>query len=189
MKTTEKIAYAALCVALITVCSWISIPFVIPFTLQTFAVFVTAGLMGVRKGVLSILVYILLGFVGVPVFAGFKGGAGVLAGATGGYIIGFIFSIIVTAGILQLLGRRILVMALAMLAGLLVCYAFGTLWFIIFYGASVGPVGLLTVLTWCVFPFIIPDLIKIAIAIVVVRRVSKHVRISEETRRPLKSQR
>ncbi|SHJ03877.1 biotin transporter BioY [Parasporobacterium paucivorans] len=177
MNVSEKIVYVALCVALITICSWISLPFAIPFTLQTFAVFVTAGLMGVRKGVLSILVYILLGAVGVPVFAGFRAGFGVLAGNTGGYLIGFVFSVIVTAGIIRAFGRKVTVMALAMVAGLLVCYAFGTAWFMYFYAASAGTIGLFTALSWCVFPFIIPDLIKIAIAIVVVRRVSQNVRI------------
>ena len=85
------LAYMAVCAALIAICSWISIPAAVPFTMQTFAVFCVLGLLGGKRGTISILVYILLGAVGLPVFAGFSGGIGILFGTTGGYIIGFIF--------------------------------------------------------------------------------------------------
>ena len=81
--------------ALMAICSWISIPLTVPFTLQTFAVFVTLGILGGKRGTLSILVFLLLGAIGVPVFAGFTGGMGILLGNTGGYIIGFILSALV----------------------------------------------------------------------------------------------
>ena len=89
---TKDMAYIAVFAVLIAVCSWISIPTTVPFTLQTFAVFLTVGVLGGKRGSLAVLVYILLGCVGVPVFAGFSGGIGVLAGQTGGYIVGFLFS-------------------------------------------------------------------------------------------------
>ena len=85
------LTYMAVCAALIAVCSWISIPAAVPFTLQTFAVFCVLGLLGGKRGTVSILVYILLGAIGLPVFSGFNGGIGALLGTTGGYIIGFIF--------------------------------------------------------------------------------------------------
>ena len=88
MKTID-LAYMALGAVIIAVCSWISIPTVVPFTLQTFAVFSVLGLLGGKRGTISVLIYILLGAVGVPVFAGFSGGFGVILGPTGGYIIGF----------------------------------------------------------------------------------------------------
>ena len=72
--------YIALGVVLITVCSWISIPMAVPFTLQTFAVFTVCGMLGGRRGTISVLIYILLGLLGIPVFSGFMGGAGVLFG-------------------------------------------------------------------------------------------------------------
>ena len=87
---TMDLAYAAVCAALMAVCSWISIPATVPFTLQTFAVFCTLGLLGGRRGTAAILVYLLLGALGVPVFAGFSGGIGILFGTTGGYLLGFI---------------------------------------------------------------------------------------------------
>ena len=89
MKTID-LAYMALGAVIIAVCSWISIPTVVPFTLQTFAVFSVLGLLGGKRGTISVLIYILLGAVGVPVFAGFSGGFGVILGPTGGYIVGFL---------------------------------------------------------------------------------------------------
>lgn len=92
---TTDITLTALYSALIAVCSWISVPAAVPFTMQTFAVFVTVGVLGGKRGTYSVLLYLLLGAAGLPVFAGFTGGVGHLFGATGGYIIGFLFSAIV----------------------------------------------------------------------------------------------
>ena len=69
--------------AVMAVCAWITIPFTIPFTMQTFGVFITLRLLGGRKGTAVIGLYILLGIAGVPVFSGFGAGIGVLAGPTG----------------------------------------------------------------------------------------------------------
>ena len=89
---TYDLAYIAIFAVLIAICSWISIPAAVPFTLQTFGVFIAVGVLGGKRGSLSVLVFILLGAIGIPVFANFSGGIGVLAGPTGGYIIGFLFS-------------------------------------------------------------------------------------------------
>ena len=122
------------------------------------------GVLGGKRGTLAVLVYVLLGAVGVPVFAGFSGGIGALLGNAGGYIIGFIFSALVMWAIEHVFGRKPVVQIISMIVGLIVCYAFGTAWFMFAYTRSTGPVGLMAVLGWCVFPFIIPDLIKIALA-------------------------
>lgn len=89
---TVDIAYIGLFVAVMAICSWISIPATVPFTLQTFAVFMAVGLLGGKRGTIAVLTYVLLGAIGVPVFAGFSGGIGALLGNSGGYIVGFIFS-------------------------------------------------------------------------------------------------
>lgn len=170
---TLDIAYIGMFVAVITICSWISIPLEVPFTLQTFAVFVTIALLGTKRGLLAIITYILLGAIGVPVFAGFSGGLSALFGTTGGYIIGFIFSALVTGLIISHFGKKVYVQAIAMVLGLIVCYAFGTVWFIYVYTAKTGAIGIMTALSWCVFPFIIPDLCKIAVAILVQKRVGR----------------
>lgn len=182
--TNKKLSVKNLCLcglmaALIAICSWISIPIgEVPITLQTFAVFLTVGLLGGKLGSISVLVYVLLGAVGVPVFAGFTGGIGVILGTTGGYIVGFIFSALVIWLIEHVFGKKPLGSIIAMIVGLAVCYAIGTVWFMAVYTHNTGAVGLGTVLGWCVIPFIIPDIIKIALAFIIANRVSKHVHIT-----------
>ncbi len=174
MKTIDLV-YIAIFAALMAVCSWISIPMTVPFTLQTFGVFMAVGILGGKRGTLSVIVYILLGAVGLPVFAGFAGGLGALFGSTsGGYIIGFVFSALTMWGMEKILGRSAWVQIASMVLGLIVCYIFGTVWFMVLYARQTGPVGLLTALGWCVFPFIIPDLVKIALAFVLSNRLRKY---------------
>lgn len=174
--TTKELVFTALMAVIIAVCSWISIPTTVPFTLQTFGVFMAVGLLGGRKGTISVLVYILLGAVGVPVFAGFSSGIGVLFGTTGGYIVGFLLSGLVYWAMTAAFGEKLPIMIIAMVIGLLVCYAFGTAWFMIVYAKNTAPIGLLTALGWCVFPFIIPDCIKIALAVVLTKQLKKYVK-------------
>lgn len=169
--------YIAISVALMAICAWISIPAPVPFTLQTFGVFVTVGILGGKRGSLAILIYLLLGLIGVPVFSGFGGGIQALLGATGGYIIGFLLSALAMWGMEKLLGKKTWVLALSMVLGLLVCYAFGTIWFMVVYAQNSGAVGLMTALGLCVFPFIIPDIIKIALALVLTKTISHAVKI------------
>lgn len=173
---TLDLVYIAVCAALIAVCSWISIPTTVPFTLQTFAVFLAVGLLGGKRGTIAVLIYILLGAVGLPVFAGFKGGIASLLGLTGGYIIGFLLSALLMWLFEKLLGRKLWVLAVSMVLGLIICYAFGTAWFMVVYAKNNNPIGLTAVLGMCVIPFIIPDLIKIALALFLtkpLRRVIK----------------
>ena len=93
--SVRDMAYIAVFAVIMAVCSWISVPYVVPFTLQTFAVFLAVGVLGGKRGTLAVLIYILLGCVGLPVFAGFSGGIGVVLGSTGGYIVGFLSSSII----------------------------------------------------------------------------------------------
>lgn len=172
---TRDLVLTAIFAALIAICSWISIPAAVPFTLQTFGVFMAVEMLGGKRGSLAVLVYLLLGAVGLPVFAGFTGGMGIIMGSTGGYIVGFLFGALVMWLIETLLPRSTVTSILSMLAGLLVCYALGTAWFMLVYAKDNGPVGLMTVLGWCVFPFIIPDLVKIALAWLLSRRLRRYV--------------
>ena len=172
---TLDIVYIALGAVLIAVCSWISIPMTVPFTLQTFAVFTVCSLLGGRRGTISVLIYILLGLVGLPVFSGFKSGPGVLAGPTGGYIVGFVFTGLIVWAAEKLFGSGLASIAGSLAAGLLVCYAFGTAWFIYVYGQSKGSIGIAAVLGMCVVPFIIPDIAKIVLALMVSRRLRPYV--------------
>lgn len=174
MKTLDM-AYIGLFAVVIAICSWISIPTVVPFTLQTFAVFLAVAVLGGKRGALSVIVYVLLGAVGLPVFSGFKGGIGVLLNTTGGYIIGFIFSALLMWAFEKAFGKKAWALILSMILALALCYAFGTIWFMIVYANNVGAVGLSAVLGWCVIPFVIPDLIKIALAFILSIRISRSV--------------
>lgn len=176
MKTkTRDLVFIALAAALITVCSWISIPLTVPITLQTFAIFTVVGLLGMRRGTIAVLIYILLGAVGIPVFSGFKGGIGALLGNTGGYIIGFIFSALLTGALLKLWGNKVWALIVSMILGLAVCYIFGTAWFMFMYTRNTGAVGLLSVLSWCVIPFLIPDAVKIGLSVFLVKVLKKPI--------------
>lgn len=168
-----SIVYIGISAALIAICSWIQIPLTVPITLQTMGVCLVSGLLGFKRGTLATLVYILLGAIGVPVFAGFSGGIGVLFGTTGGYILGFLFSGLLYWLITHFLGTKLPVMIAAMALGLIVCYTFGTVWFIQVYTSKVESIGLMAALGWCVFPFILPDCVKIALAILIAKRLPK----------------
>lgn len=171
------LVYCALFAALIAICSWIAIPTTIPFTLQTFAVCLTTALLGTKRGFTAVLVYILLGLVGMPVFSGFTGGVGILLGTTGGYIIGFLFTALVVGVVTKQFGKSVPVLAIAMALGILVCYVFGTAWFMLVYARTSGAIGIMTALGWCVFPYLLPDACKIALAIIVVNRMEKYVKL------------
>ena len=172
---TYDIVYIGVFAVIMAICSWISIPTTVPFTLQTFGVFIAVGVLGGKRGSLAVLVFIILGAIGVPVFSGMTGGVGILLGSTGGYIIGFLFSALVMWAMEKLPVKNAFTQILSMILGLVVCYAFGTVWFMVVYSGANGPVGLAAVLGWCVIPFIIPDLVKIAVAFGLSKKLKKYV--------------
>ena len=171
---TLDLAYIALFAVLIAVSAWVSIPFPVPFTLQTCAVFLALMTLGGRRGSYAVLIYLLMGAAGLPVFSGFQGGLGVLMGATGGYLIGFL-SITFLYRILTGKGESPVQTGLAALVGLLSCYFIGTLWFSVGYASdSIG--GVLSALLLCVVPYVIPDLIKLALAFALSRRLKRYLK-------------
>ncbi len=161
---TQDIVYIGMFAILLAICAWIAIPTVIPFTLSTFGIFLTLGVLGGRRGTIAVLVYLLLGLVGIPVFSGFRGGIGALLGNTGGYLVGYLFLALVVWGMEKWTRNRKWLQVLSMVLGLALCYAFGTIWFIVMYAQSSGVIGLSAVLGWCVLPYVIPDLIKLGLA-------------------------
>ncbi len=175
--TTKEMVLTAMLTAVMAVCSWISVPAEIPFTLQTFAVFCAIGLLGGRNGLFSILVYILLGAIGIPVFAGPSGGIGIILGNTGGYIVGFVFIALICWLTEKLFGNGLIVRIISMIVGLAVLYAFGTAWFMFLYTKNTGDVSLIQVMKWCVTPFVIPDLLKLALAVVLTDRIKKYAKL------------
>ncbi len=174
------IVYISIFSSFIVLCSLISIPAVIPFSLQTFAIFVISLLLGLKYAVSSIIIYILLGIVGLPVFSGFNGGISAIAGPTGGYIIGFVFipiaiwffSRISTKALCESNAYKIVMMS----AGLLFCYSFGAVWFSISYLLNGNNTSFFTIIKYCILPFIIPDCAKMLLAVFVTKRLSKIIR-------------
>ena len=170
----KDIAKIALFVAILTISAYLTVPFLIPFTMQTFAVFFACFMLGGLKASIAVAIYILLGAAGVPVFSGFKGGMGAILGPTGGYIVGFVVSTLLYAAVTATLGDKAWVKVFAAVMGLAFLYAFGSLWFA--FGYSAGGAGSLgVILLKCVVPYIVPDLAKISLAYFVAYRVKKLV--------------
>ncbi len=155
----------------ITVCAWITVPFTVPFTMQIFGVFLALMLLGGKYGSLSILIYILLGAFGIPVFSGFSAGVGAMLGPTGGYIAGFLAMGLIIWLISFLKKGEAPIWAY--LIALLSCYIFGTLWFCYVMGAKGSAYSFTQALMLCVVPYIIPDLLKLSLAKIVSLRVKR----------------
>ena len=158
--TARDMAYISLSAGLLTLSAWISIPVLdISFTLQTFALFFLLDLLGGRRVSLAMAVYLGLGAAGVPVFAVFRGGIGALLGITGGYIWGFLASTLLWWLLKPQKGR-----VAAAIMGLMLCYGCGTAWFYLAYtdrtAASLG-----AVLLRCVLPYLLPDILKLLLAL------------------------
>lgn len=159
---------SALFAALMAVCAWISIPVGdTAFTMQTFAVFLALSVLGGKWGTTAILVYLLLGAVGLPVFSAFRGGLGALAGPTGGYLWGFLAAGLVYWGFEKLCKPA------GVLLGLVACYGCGCLWFMYYAG---GTVGFVAALVKCVIPYLVPDGVKLWLAFILSKRIGKYIK-------------
>lgn len=167
--------YIALMAVLICVCSWVSIPIMVPFTMQTFAVFCSLLLLGGKRGTAAIGLYLFMGLIGLPVFSGFRGGVGHLIGPTGGYAIGFLFSGIIYTLLEPLFSGRKALSWIVFALAQIVCYLIGTLWFVTIYGMQSKSYSFLSAFSICVIPFIIPDCIKIVLAVLLCNRIKKYI--------------
>lgn len=179
---TTALVLCGLFAALNAICAFITIPLgftPIPINLGTLGVFLTGGLLGKKYGSISIMVYILLGAVGLPVFSGFRGGLGVLAGPTGGYILGYLAAVFAIGLVIEKLYsnngpkayknkgfKKFTIDIIAMIIGLLLCYVLGTLWFMFSTGTNIG-----AALASCVIPFLPGDAFKIIAAALLVNRL------------------
>ena len=154
-----KMCTMALMTAVICILAPLSIPIgTVPISFTNLAILFTLYLLGWKMGTASSVLYIFIGLIGLPVFSGFTGGIGKLAGPTGGYIIGFIPMAII-AGIVIEKTNNIFLQYLSMVIGTIVLYAIGTAWFCVVMDTTV-----MTALSICVFVFIPGDLIKMVIA-------------------------
>lgn len=159
---TRDLVITGMFTAIICVMSQLTIPIQpIPFSLSLFAIFLTGALLSSRYAFLSVLAYLLLGAFGVPVYAGMKGGLQVLTGVTGGYLMAYPLMAFVIALFYKYFKKyKTIALTLGMLLALILCYLIGTLWF-----TFVADTSFYYALTVCVFPFVLFDVIKIALAV------------------------
>ena len=167
---TYALTATALMTAVTCILAPLSVPIgPVPISLTNFVIFLSLYLLNWKKGTLSLLIYLLLGLAGLPVFSGFAGGIAKLAGPTGGYIIGFIPMAIVAGIIIDKFHQR-WIQIVAMIIGTAICYAFGTVWFCFQSGYTVA-----AALAVCVIPFIPADLIKIVIVTIIGPMIRKRL--------------
>ncbi len=167
---TYALAVTALMTAVTCILAPLSIPIgPVPISLTNFAIYLALYLLDWKKGTMSYILYLLLGFVGLPVFSGFTAGLGKLAGPTGGYIVGFLPMAVIAGIVIDKFNQRWIQIA-GMIIGTAICYAFGTAWFCIQANYTVS-----AALAVCVIPFIPADLIKMVVAMIIGPEIRKRL--------------
>lgn len=166
------VSKSALGAALICVSAMISLPFFVPLTLQTFALYFIIYALGARTGLCSVLIYTALGIIGLPVFAGFSGGVARLFEPSGGFIVGFVLAALVYLLFETIFRRRFHWLPTAL--SFLVLYASGSLFLVLFYtdGSLSSAVAILSAF---VLPYLFPDMLKIALAVYLSSKLKKHL--------------
>ena len=165
--------FCALFAAILCVLAPLSIPLgPIPLSLATFVIYMAASVLGWKLGGVTVILYITIGAIGLPVFSGFAGGFQKLAGVTGGYIIGYIPCALATGFVIEKSGERLWSYPLGMAIGTILLYTLGTVWFSVQTGN-----GIAAALLICVVPFLIGDSLKIVAATIVAPQVRKLVNL------------
>lgn len=167
----KNIVLISLFTAIIAACSLITLPFPVPFTLQTLGIFSALLILGGKNGTIAISIYIAVGLVGIPVFSGFSAGIGHLMGATGGYVIGFLLTALSYWLITAVFGDKTVTKVCGLVLGLILCYTAGVIWYTTVYLRDTSLSALISALTIGVVPFIIPDIIKLTVAILIDRKL------------------
>ena len=170
----KLMVYAAIMASLMAVGAYIAIPVgPVPIVLQNLFVLLAGLLLGGRWGVISVLVYLLAGAVGLPVFAGGTGGIGKFVGPTGGYLVGFVAAVYIVGTISEKGGSRAVFDVIGMVIGTAVIYAFGVSWLKVATGMSFSKacaVGM--------FPFLPGDCLKIAAAVPIARSLRSMITVN-----------
>ena len=170
--SVQKMAIIALMTAVLCILAPISIPVFIspvPISLGVLAVYLTAYVLSPLDATISVIIFILLGTFGLPVFSGYSGGLSKLVGPTGGYIIGFLFTVYISSLFIHM-KKGIIFDVIGMITGLALCYILGTIWFSYQQGK-----GFIASLLLCVVPFLIGDAIKIIVAVILGRQINKRL--------------
>ena len=172
MTRTSNVKTAVLCAlgcAFLCICAMISVPFAVPFTMQTFALALLLLLLGGKRTLLCVLLYLAIGAIGVPVFAGFMGGIGVFTSFSGGFLAGFVVMAGIFACVSQKGRRRKLALGLSFLG----LYLFACLWCALLCAIWGTPMKATAVFSLCVLPYLLPDLLKVCLAFVLAKQLKK----------------
>jgi len=170
--SVQKMAIIALMTAVLCILAPISIPVFIspvPISLGVLAIYLTAYVLSPLDATISVIIFILLGTFGLPVFSGYSGGLSKLVGPTGGYIIGFLFTVYISSLFIHM-KKGIIFDVIGMITGLALCYILGTIWFSYQQGK-----GFIASLLLCVVPFLIGDAIKIIVAVILGTQINKRL--------------
>lgn len=172
--SVREMTAIALVTAVTCILGPMSLPIVfspVPITLTNLVLYLSLYVLKTRKALISYVIYWLLGTAGLPVFSGFAGGLAKAAGPTGGYLIGFIFMIVISGWILERFPRRLWIHILAMAAGTAVCYLFGTIWLVLQMS-----IDFKAGLAMGVLPYLPGDAVKILIAATVGPMIAARIR-------------
>ncbi len=168
---TKQYILCALFVAFSAICAQLVIPIQpVPITLGTLAILMAGAMLGPKYGALAVLIYVLLGLVGVPVFSMGRAGVGIIAGPSGGFVMGWVLVAAATGFVAEKLGKSYTSLVIAMVVGTIVCYITGVAWFMFLTGTGLWPA-----LVACMFPFLPGDTAKIIVGAFLARRCRDYI--------------
>ena len=168
---TQSLVLTALITAVLCTLGPLIIPLPfspIPLSLCTFGIYIAVYILGIKKSFLSCLLYLILGTTGLPVFSGFTGGPGTLIGPTGGYLIGYLFIVLIGGFFINQFNAKTITAFFGLLLGTLACYFIGSLWL-----SLQTDIGIANAFMIGALPFLPADLCKIAAAVTLGRRIQK----------------
>lgn len=167
----KRMTYGAVfvCIMILLAQIKITLPGLVPITLQTIGIYMVGCLLPPKEALRSVMLYVIMGAIGFPVFAGYSGGLGVVLGPTGGYITSFpMMAYVISKGAYH--KKDTVTIIGSLILGTLLCYTMGTIWFVYTTEASV-----IAAISWCVLPFLWGDILKIGVVILVAKKINIHI--------------
>ncbi len=172
-KRLQSMIFISLFATLMCIGAWIHFPSAVPATMQTFVVFTALGLTGSKNTFIMLVIYILLGAVGLPVFSGFTSGIGALTGPTAGFIWGFLLGVPVFYIFEKYFSHRKSLIIIGYILYILIHYIPGALWYCYFTLERLDVSGIVSSSLVTVVPFILPDAVKLLLALIVIAKCRK----------------
>lgn len=179
--SVRDLCYISLFATLISVSGYIFIPLpfsAVPVTAQTLAVMLTGSLLPVGHAFASVLIFLLMGAIGLPVFSGGASGLGIIIGQTGGYLIGFLAGAVFISALKGKAPGFLRLLAINAIGGIIMVYTFGVLWL-----SFVAGIGIIKAIAIGALPFIPGDIVKIAAAALITLRLNKYTELKPFSQR------